>query len=262
MKELNIKMEDNTSALELSFLIGTLLLQNGAEISRVQDTMERVVKAYNVNEFGVYVLTNGIFANGVENGISKHTAIKFVKSSSIHFGRIAAVNQLSREICEGKHSVPEAMAIAKKIKDIPYSPDWLMILSSGIGCAGFCYVFGGTIRDTIAAFIVGLIIQAFLALADKQSMGKITSNLIASSLATVGAIFFLKLGLGQNLEYIMAGSLIRLVPGVALTTAIRDFFNSDYLSGTIRIIDVVILGGCIAIGAGVIVKLASIFVLL
>lgn len=261
MKELN-KMEDNTSALELSFLIGTLLLQNGAEISRVQDTMERVVKAYNVNEFGVYVLTNGIFANGVENGISKHTAIKFVKSSSIHFGRIAAVNQLSREICEGKHNVPEAMAIAKKIKDIPYSPDWLMILSSGIGCAGFCYVFGGTVRDTVAAFIVGLIVQAFLTLADKQHMGKITSNLIASSLAAAGAIFFLKLGLGQNLEYIIAGSLIRLVPGVALTTAIRDFFNSDYLSGTIRIIDVVILGGCIAIGAGVIVKLASILALL
>ncbi len=255
-------MEDNSSALELSFLMGTLLLQNGAEISRVQDTMERVVKAYGVDEFGVYVLTNGIFANGVENGISKHTAIKFVKTSSIHFGRIAAVNQLSREVCEGKLSVPEAMAIAQKIKDIPYSPDWLMILSSGIGCAGFCYVFGGTIRDTIAAFIVGLIVQAFLTLADKRKTGKITSNLIASSIAAAGAIFFLKIGFGQNLEYIIAGSLIRLVPGVALTTAIRDFFNSDYLSGTIRIIDVVILGGCIAIGAGVVVKLASMLALM
>lgn len=261
MKEWYV-MEDNTSALELSFLMGTLLLQNGAEISRVQDTMERVVKAYNVDEFGVYVITNGIFANGVENGVSKHTAIQYVKTSSIHFGRIAALNQLSREICAGKLSVSDAFEVAHKIKDIPYTKDWLMILASGIGCAGFCYVFGGTIRDTIAAFIVGLIVQAFLSATDKISMGKITSNLLASAIATIGAIFFLKVNLGQNLDYIIAGSLIRLVPGVALTTAIRDFFNSDYLSGTIRIIDVIIVGGCIAIGAGVIVKLASMLAIL
>ncbi|MFQ7747543.1 MAG: threonine/serine exporter family protein, partial [Eubacteriales bacterium] len=47
-------------------------------------------------------------------------------------------------------------------------------------------------------------------------------------------------------------------PGVALTTSIRDFFNGDYLSGTIRMIDAVLVGGCIAVGVGVVIRLMSI----
>ena len=60
-------------------------------------------------------------------------------------------------------------------------------------------------------------------------------------------------GLGDSLDKIIIGSIIRLVPGVALTTSIRDFLNGDYLSGTIRIIDAFLVGGCIAIGVGAVV---------
>ena len=65
-------------------------------------------------------------------------------------------------------------------------------------------------------------------------------------------------GLGNNIDKVIIGSIIRLVPGVALTTSIRDFFNGDYLSGTIRMIDAVLVGGCIAVGVGVVIRLMSI----
>ena len=45
--------------------------------------------------------------------------------------------------------------------------------------------------------------------------------------------------------------------GVALTTSIRDFFHGDYLSGAIRMLDAVLVGGCIAMGVGVVVKVLS-----
>ena len=60
-------------------------------------------------------------------------------------------------------------------------------------------------------------------------------------------------GLGDSLDKIIIGSIIRLVPGVALTTSIRDSLNGDYLSGTIRAIDAFLVGGCIAIGVGAVV---------
>ena len=63
------------------------------------------------------------------------------------------------------------------------------------------------------------------------------------------------LGLGHDLDKIIIGSIIRLVPGIALTTSIRDFLGGDYLSGTIRMIDAFLIGGCIAIGVGAIVML-------
>ena len=44
------------------------------------------------------------------------------------------------------------------------------------------------------------------------------------------------------------GALMVLTPGVALTMGIRDIINSDYLSGTIRLVDALLVAGCLAVG--------------
>ena len=102
--------ERSESAAGLSFKMGEALLRNGAEIFRVQETMERVARAYDIEEYDVYVLSNAIFANAVENGEKIDTKLKFVPGSTVHFGRIVGINQLSREIVAGKVSVEEAYA--------------------------------------------------------------------------------------------------------------------------------------------------------
>lgn len=245
------------SVLELSFQMGETLLENGAEISRVQETMERVAKAYHAEEFNVYVLTNAVFAGGVENGVEKRMELKHVPSSSIHFGRICAVNQLSREIAEGKHTVGEAMEILEKVRALPYSSLPLSILACAVGSAAFSFLFGGSGWDALTAFCCGLVLEPFLHWTGKRKFSKFLTNLSASALATLCGALLLLCGLGQNLDKIIIGSIIRLVPGVALTTSIRDFFNGDYLSGTIRMIDAVLVGGCIAVGVGVVTRLLS-----
>ena len=60
--------ERSESAAGLSFKMGEALLRNGAEIFRVQETMERVARAYGIEEYDVYVLSNAILANAVEIG--------------------------------------------------------------------------------------------------------------------------------------------------------------------------------------------------
>ena len=70
--------ERSESAAGLSFKMGEALLRNGAEIFRVQETMERVARAYDIEEYDVYVLSNAIFANAVENGEKIDTKLKFV----------------------------------------------------------------------------------------------------------------------------------------------------------------------------------------
>lgn len=250
-------MKDKSSAVELAFYMGELLLENGAEISRIQETMERVANSFQVETFNVYVLTNAIFANGTEEGVTHKTEIKYVKSSTVHLARITAVNQLSREIAQGKYTVDQAYSIAEEISRIPYTAQWIQILACSIGSAGFCFIYGGSVWDSFCALICGFLVQVFLSLTEKKDLSKFITNLCGSALVAVTAILLLNLGIGSHLDKIIVGSIIRLVPGVALTTSIRDFFNGDYLSGTIRLIDAVIIGSCIAIGVGVVIKLYS-----
>lgn len=250
-------MPQTHSALELSFRMGETLLENGAEISRVQETMERVVQSYQVESFNVYVITNAIFVTGTEAGVEHAAKLKHVPSTSTHLGRICAVNQLSREIAQGEHTVEEASARLEEASRLPYSPLPLAVLSCAVGSAAFSYLFGGSPFDAFVAFFCGVALELYLHFAGRRGMSKFLTNLSASALVTLcgGALFLC--GLGHNMDKIIIGSIIRLVPGVALTTSIRDFFHGDYLSGAIRMLDAVLVGGCIAVGVGFVVKLLS-----
>ena len=44
------------------------------------------------------------------------------------------------------------------------------------------------------------------------------------------------------------GALMVLTPGVALTMGVRDILNGDYLSGSIRLLDALLIAGSIAGG--------------
>lgn len=238
-------------------MFGEVLLTNGAEISRVQDTMERVAKAYDGNTVEVYVLTNAIFANGTENGIQHSTVLKYIKNSRIHLGRISAANQLSREIAKGNVSIEEAFRKIKEISDMPYTPLPVTTICCTVTAACYSILFGGSPFDALAAAICGVFLEPLLFILEKYRISKFLSNLISSAFVAFLACLIFAIGLGDNLDKIIIGTIIRLVPGVALTTSIRDFLSGDYLSGTIRLIDALIIGVCIGIGVGFVIMLWS-----
>lgn len=247
-----------SSPMELPFQMGQILLENGAEISRVQETMERTARACDIEGFDVYVLTNSIFVTATQDGVSRSTTFRYVPGTTVHLGRIMAVNQLSREIAEGRHTSEEAFARLEDIRAIPYSPLPARVLCCALGSAAFSFLFGGSPVDSVVAFFCGIVLELFLHLAGKRNMSKFLVNLSSSALVTLcGAAFFL-LGLGDNMDKIIIGSIIRLVPGVALTNSIRDFISGDYLSGAIRMLDAFLVGGCIAVGVGFVIKALSV----
>ena len=111
--------------------------------------------------------------------------------------------------------------------------------------------------EYLTAFLCGLALEPYLRWVESHGMSKFLTNLSASALVTLCGALLLFFGVGHSMDKIIIGSIIRLVPGVALTTSIRDFFHGDYLSGAIRMLDAVLVGGCIAMGVGVVVKVLS-----
>ena len=109
----------------------------------------------------------------------------------------------------------------KTIRKIPYSSLPLAILACGIGSACFSYLFGGDGFDALTAFFCGLILEPYLYWVDKHGMSKFLTNLSASALATLCGGLLLLAGVGHNMDMIIIGSIIRLVPGVA-QMCIRD----------------------------------------
>lgn len=113
--------------LTLAVETGDALLRNGAEVYRVEDTVLHILKAYEITDCDVYVLSNGIFASANENKEDACSMIRHVPLGSTHLGRIAALNQLSREICSHECSLRDAWVRLEECKSIPKNKNWVEI---------------------------------------------------------------------------------------------------------------------------------------
>ena len=241
--------------LALSVEIGDALLRNGAEVYRVEDTVMHILEAYEIENYDVYVLSNGIFASANEDKDDACSMIRHVPLGSIHLGRIAALNQLSREICSHECSLIDAWKRLEECKAIPYSKKLTRLFFCGLGCSCFGYLFGGNILDAVTAFFIGILLQMFLDNLKQHKSSKFITNILGSAFVTLFALLALFLGIPLHYDKVIIGDIMPLVPGIALTTSIRDFFNGDYLSGAIHMIDAVLTAFCIAVGVGTIITL-------
>ena len=243
-------MEGQRRILDLCVDAGETLLANGAEIYRVQQTMEIIARSYGARSFHVYVLTNGLFASMEDGGAVQSAAVRSTPRVEMNLGRISAVNALSREIVAGRVPLEEAFARLAQIRATRGLPGWLMVSASAFSAACFCYLFGGSAVDAFTAltpgFAVGVFTRALTRV--RTPLNKLVSNMLSA-----GVVALVSLACVQALG--LAGVACSL--DKALTNGIRDVANCDYLSGTIRAIDAVLIAAGIALGVGLVLKGAA-----
>lgn len=243
-------MTKNQEILNLAVLAGEILIKNGGEIYRVEDTIMHIIEAYDITDYNVYVLSNGIFANIDEMGNEPYSLVRHVSFGNINLEKIAAVNQLSREICAQKYSPSEALEKMKNCKTLQTRSVLQRSLASGLGCAAFVLLFEGSYIDSFFAFFIGILLQLFLHYSLTRKFSQFFDTIAASALVTSLSILLFALHLPVKVDKIIIGCIMPLVPGLTLTNSIRDFFNSDYLSGVIHMVNALLTALCIAVGVG------------
>ena len=244
-----------SEVLEVASEAGHILLENGAEISRVEDIMSRISNHYGVDSGNFFVLSNGIFTTGNSEKVSKaggqastYANVEFIPLRGVQLSKVKAVNQLSYDIVGGRCSLDEARERLRSIRAIPAKPVWEQILATGLGAGGFCAVFGGGYLDCAAALVVGLILGVWMLLVSGRYLSKIVGGISNAILSTVLCIFFWKIGFAESLSNVIIGAIMPLVPGVPFVNGVRDLANSDYLAGMTRLTDAMLGFFCIAIG--------------
>ena len=225
---------------------GQTLLENGAEVFRVEQTMEIMARSFHLREFHVYILTNGIFASA---GTAEISEVRNVPVRTTHLGRVAAVNELSRQIAAGGLTLDEAEAQLARAQRIPFPNDWVQLVAGLSGAFCFAMIFGGTLRAGLAAAVAGLAANGYLLLCERLHLPGGFRKITTASLITLVCLPLCHLR-GTEASHAIIGTLMILTPGIAFTMGIRDFVQGDYLSGTIRMIDALLVAACIAIGTG------------
>ena len=236
-------MDEQNRIMELAYEAGAILLENGAEISRVDETMRRIAGHYGVDDENFFVLSNGIMATA--KGFAR---TKFIPIKGTSLDKVVAVNQLSREVSAGKCDLEQLESRLKAIRAMRPKPAWEQITASAFGSAAFCIIFGGGFADSIAAFVAGLVLWVYMLFVGYRHLSRIAGAITGGLLATLLCGVMFRLGLGTHLSNMIIGAIIPLIPGVPFTNGIRDLAHEDYIAGVTRLLDALLTFFCISMG--------------
>lgn len=239
----------------LALDVGEGLLKNGAEIRRVEDTIERICYAYGAAHVEVFSIISFIQAAIRMPDGSYSVQLRRVKSNSTDLYKLERFNSLSREICAEKPKLEEFERRLDETKRSKAYSFAALFAASVFSTAGFAFFFGGGVYDALMAAIVGTVIFLIDNFISKK-LNIMAKMFISSFVASLIAFASVRLGIGKDVGSIIISSFMLLVPGLAFGSAIRDLLCGDLLSGTLKTLQSFLTSLMIALG-----YMAAIFII-
>lgn len=242
-------IDDAKKLMNLALYAGSLLVSNGAESYRAEDTVERIcMSCQEIDSVDCYALPTAIFLK-LKYKDEFINNFKKIKVSDINLGKIDLINNFSRNFSKNIYDLDKAYEELKSIEN-KGDRQYQKIIAGGIAASFFTVLFGGSLKDFFPSFIIGMIISYFVDYLYRFKMSFFINNAIASLVSAVLAISAVKLGLGNDFDKIIIGVIMLIVPGVAITNALRDIMSGEFITGAITLIKAVFIALAIAIGAG------------
>jgi uncharacterized membrane protein YjjP (DUF1212 family) len=233
---------------KVCMLAGKIMLENGAETYRVEDTMNRIAAAYGVPNAHSFVTPTGIiFSLG---GMDASTSLMRISDRSTDLRKVVMANDISRRIGRGELTVEEAYERLYKV-DVSTEgyPTWVRLLVAALASGCFLIMFDGGWADFVPGMICGGAGYLAMLYVPRYVSIKLFSEFTAAMTVGLLASFLVRTGLGQSLDKIVIGSIMPLVPGVLITNAVRDLMAGHFVSGLSKGAEAFLTA--FAIGAGI-----------
>ena len=224
------------------------MLKNGGDVNRVEDTIERICRAYGAEHVEVFTIISVINAAIRMPDGSYSSQLRRVKTTSNNLGKLERLNALSREICKEKPDLKEFDARLHLLKTTPEYQKGVVVFISGIAAGTFTMLFGGGFADALVSMLIGIIIS-LLDFRFKNRLNVMARVVLSTFVATIiSGLAVSWLGIAQSHDTIMSGVIMLLVPGMAFGTAMRDLFYGDLIAGALKTLQAVLTSLMIAFG--------------
>ena len=241
--------DNKKDVLGLALFIGELMLINGAETYRVEDTIIRICKSRGFNHINVFTSPTVLIISDYKfDGFS---FMKTIKSRSTDLQKISLLNNFSREFVSNTEiTVEEAKKELKKINRTTYYSDLIQYISTGVGSAFFAgLVEGNNIPTFISTFITSILaVKIYNKMIEVSTIPAFSSFVASSFIGFIGVIL-------THFNIISAPTMLLvgyIMPLLSFIKGIRDLIAGDLMSGVARAFDAGVTAVSIACGVGII----------
>lgn len=243
--------------LHFAVRAGEIMLKSGAETYRVEDTIARILKSHHFHTVETFVIPTCIIATIDHDDIELTTYVKRIKDRSTRLDKIALINTLSRQYVAHEVSTLEALVEVENINNIPSYSNLTIIGATGISSGFFSLMVGGNHIDFIPALLIGFLIAIIKMWLEDRQVTPYLNYFISSFAIGASVVLWAFLIPSLNVDAVVIGSIMPLVPGLAFTNAIRDMIGDELISGLSRGAEALFIAVCIAGGVGVALSIFS-----
>ena len=253
MSDMTIK-----SIINIALETGKIMLKNGAETYRVEETIEKMISSRVDSPVEVFVMSTGIIIS-VESDGNPFTTVSRIVSSGIDMEYITRANSFSRVFTEGKMSLEEANIMLDQLKTPPKFSGKVRYFFSGMAGGFVVLLFGGSFLEFILAYIASSLTVFFTDKLSKIGYNFFVKNIIGGFIAgSLGILLVILMSsFNQFADYnkVIIGPLMTLVPGVALTNGIRDLISGELIAGSAKMMEALFIAIALAFGVGIVLQI-------
>lgn len=168
----------------------------------------------------------------------EHSYIARVQPGDLDLGLLARTDELVEELCSGQRDLDDALLRLEDInnKPNPY-PRWLIIIAFGLASSAFSMLMGTSWVDVIASFILAIGVYGLVMWGEKSAKVQTALEPFAAMAAAFGASAMTFYEPSINLPLVVLASIIVFIPGLALTVGLSELAARDLVSGTVRVMD-------------------------
>lgn len=244
--------------LDMAAELGYRLAMCGAETFRVEDSINRVLAAYEI-EAEAFAIPNYLIVSIKTEAGESLTRMRRIGYHGNDLDAVEKYNELSRRICKEKPDPKTAVSWIQEsnAKQKSYTLSFFL-LGNCLGAMGFAILFGGTFRDCVCSGVCGLIVGIVNRFMDKLKANQFFRIIAAAFLMALPAYAMHAVRFADNPDTVIIGALMILVPGLLFTNAMRDIIYGDTNSGLNRIVQVFLIAAAIALGTGAALSIASV----
>lgn len=228
------KEDDINKLLEITSRAGAMMLKNGAEIYRVEDTVERIIRSiYDASDIDVFATFNALMYSFNVDG-KTYANVKRVKNRGNNLIVVDRVNSFSRKFCNHELNLDQALMELDNIKNTTKADLKLKIIGATLASTAFPLLVNSkapNFLDLPVTFVVSLLTYLLFIKIEKKMYGYFIENFLAGIMVSLFAHIIGKFVFGFNMANVIVSSMMPYVPGFLLTNSIRDLMSGDATSG-------------------------------
>ena len=217
-------------------LMGAEIVENGGEIARAEETVDRICKSLGAENIHVFIIPSLISVTATING-AEITSTRRIYKNDLNLGALEELNSTSRKICNEK--------ISSKKTNYHYNIIFSIICVM-LATGSFCIFFGGSLTDAIISGIAGNLIN-FMPYS-KRSFNIFSRTLIEATISGILSFLPSMLGINTHPDKIMIGTIMLLIPGMSIGAAMKDLMSGNLIAGILQLTEAIIIALAIVLG--------------